>query len=343
MGIASSPTSCLPVRHQPSRVLRIVLPLPILLVWIGALVFVPHAALGQRFREAPMFAGKMIADPPSQGQPWTAPATKLPRFLVTATEILFEQGVADPRGCEYHEVEIGDDMIMKVHGFVLPERAELAGRFVVCWDGLVYPALTVAPGRSRPRHERPGRRVQEKPREPKEGSGELELSWDTADEGPRDRSTAGVDSRSPIKLCLLLRLGRADPGGNSLRRGNGLDPGGRWSRLLQVRRQLPDPGDRLGGLCLPAAHRCSCAGRRRDRARHRRRLARFRDLASAKADEMGFPRSNRQNRGGAGLAPGFTSSPSSTSCSVIRSGVPRCPRARRLPREGATPRPGSRP
>ena len=39
----------------------------------------------------------MIPEPPSQGQPWTAPATKLPKFLVSATEILFEQGVADPR------------------------------------------------------------------------------------------------------------------------------------------------------------------------------------------------------------------------------------------------------
>ena len=56
---------------------------------------------------APRFEGKMIPEPPSQGQPWTVPATTLPRFLVTATGILFEQGVADPRGCEYRQVEIG--------------------------------------------------------------------------------------------------------------------------------------------------------------------------------------------------------------------------------------------
>ena len=85
----------------------------------------------------------MIPEPPSQGQPWTAPATKLPKFLVTATDILFEQGVADPRGCEYRKVEIGNGSVVKVRGFVLPERADVPGRFVVCWDGLVYPALTV--------------------------------------------------------------------------------------------------------------------------------------------------------------------------------------------------------
>ena len=32
---------------------------------------------------------------------------------------------------------------MKAHGFVLPERADTPGRFVVCWDGQVYPAMTV--------------------------------------------------------------------------------------------------------------------------------------------------------------------------------------------------------
>ena len=51
--------------------------------------------------------------------------------------------MADPRGCEYRQVEIGNGSIVKARGFVLPERADAPGRFVVCWDGLVYPALTV--------------------------------------------------------------------------------------------------------------------------------------------------------------------------------------------------------
>ncbi len=36
-----------------------------------------------------------------------------------------------------------------------------------------------------------------------------------------------------------------------------------------------------------------------------RRLARFRDLATAKAEAMGFPRGNQQFPGGAGPAPRF--------------------------------------
>ena len=51
--------------------------------------------------------------------------------------------MADPRGCEYREVEVGDGAIIKTRGFVLPERAGEAGRFVVSWDGVVYPALSV--------------------------------------------------------------------------------------------------------------------------------------------------------------------------------------------------------
>ena len=110
---------------------------------IGFVLFC-HLLLGaDPYRKVPRFEGKVIPEPPSQGQPWLAPATKLPKFLVTATGLLFEQGVADPRGCEYRQVEIDDGSIRRARGFVLPERADVPGRFVVCWDGLVYPALTV--------------------------------------------------------------------------------------------------------------------------------------------------------------------------------------------------------
>ncbi len=47
--------------------------------------------------------------------------------------------MADPRGCEYREVEVGDTWIVKTRGFVLPERAGETGRFVITWDGAIYP------------------------------------------------------------------------------------------------------------------------------------------------------------------------------------------------------------
>ncbi len=130
------------------------------------LALVVLAGLGAApYRPAPKFEGNSIPDPPRQKEPWTPPQTKLPRFLVSATAALFEQGMADPRGCEYREVEMGDGTIVKTRGFVLPERAGEAGRFVVSWDGVVYPALSVgAPGRSRQGRPHAGRVHETRPR-----------------------------------------------------------------------------------------------------------------------------------------------------------------------------------
>ena len=95
-------------------------------------------------QQAPKFTGKTIPDPPSQGFPWTPPATKLLRALVNATASLFELGAADPRGCDYREVEVDEwRVVTKARGFVMPERPGVAGRFVVGWDGVVRPALSV--------------------------------------------------------------------------------------------------------------------------------------------------------------------------------------------------------
>ncbi len=58
-------------------------------------------------RPAPRFEGSRIPDPPGHDQPWTPPETRLPKFLVTATATLFDQGLADPRGCEYRAIEVG--------------------------------------------------------------------------------------------------------------------------------------------------------------------------------------------------------------------------------------------
>ena len=85
----------------------------------------------------------MIPEPPSQGQPWTAArdeAAEVPRHR-DGHPLRARRG--RPAGVRYRQVEIGDGSIVKAHGFVLPERADAPGRFVVCWDGLVYPALSV--------------------------------------------------------------------------------------------------------------------------------------------------------------------------------------------------------
>jgi hypothetical protein len=91
---------------------------------------------------------RTIPKPPGEGAPWKSTATKLPLSLVEATALLFESGVADPRGCDYREVEIeerGFDGMerSKARGFVLPEQAREGG-------------LLGRPGTSRARRRREG-------------------------------------------------------------------------------------------------------------------------------------------------------------------------------------------
>ncbi len=80
---------------------------------------------------------------PEQMHPWTAPATVLPAAMVSAATELFDDGMADPRGCEYREIEIAKrkDFALKTHGWVLPGPD--GQRYAVGWNGLVYPVASV--------------------------------------------------------------------------------------------------------------------------------------------------------------------------------------------------------
>src|ERR1035438_3559311 len=99
-------------------------------------------------KATPPFHGTNLPSPPKQNSAWNAPATSLPSNYLSATTTLFEQGLADPRGCEYREIEVGtgsvwqgDGGVVRTHGWVLPETN--SGNFAVCWNGLVYPVVSV--------------------------------------------------------------------------------------------------------------------------------------------------------------------------------------------------------
>jgi hypothetical protein len=170
-----------------------------------------NATAAQQYRSAPKFEGNMIPEPPSQGQPWTAPETKLPKFLVTATAMLFEQGVADSRACEYRMVEIGAGSVVKVRGFVLPERADAPGRFAVCWDGQVYPAVSVGDPVDLGKDMSDLVTSMKRTRENEKSKPYRDAAnFGFPGEGRNFFGGAGVDDHSPIKVCMLLRIGRAD-------------------------------------------------------------------------------------------------------------------------------------
>jgi hypothetical protein len=112
------------------------------------------------------FDGTGIPAPPFQEAAWET-RTKLSEKLVSATRLLFEQGMADPRGCEYREVDVavgsvwGGESTVSTHGWLLPAGSGPAvrvgasaspstqpstfpgQRYVICWNGLVYPALRI--------------------------------------------------------------------------------------------------------------------------------------------------------------------------------------------------------
>lgn len=182
------------------------------------LPLIASACLGaQGPGKAVKFTGKSIPDPPRQKEPWTPPQTKLPPFLVTATAALFEQGMADPRGCEYRDVGIVEGWTFKTRAFVLPERPGDTGRFAVSWDGVVEPVSSVGPAADLGADVRAladaMRRAREneaagKPRGLGLPAGFAKPYWRGGWFGPM--APPGNDVPSALKLCILLRLGRAD-------------------------------------------------------------------------------------------------------------------------------------
>lgn len=60
------------------------------------------------------------------------PATKLPRSFVEATAALFKSDVADPRGCDYRQIQVEEfgfdgQCARKDRGFVVPQRPGVLG------------------------------------------------------------------------------------------------------------------------------------------------------------------------------------------------------------------------
>src|ERR1035438_2364281 len=65
--------------------------------------------------------------PPQQQAKWDSDTNLISSEFVSATKTLLEQGLADPRGCDYREIEIrvgevwrGDGGKIKTYGWLLP-------------------------------------------------------------------------------------------------------------------------------------------------------------------------------------------------------------------------------
>ena len=74
-----------------------------------------------------LFTGTDIPAPPQQNKPWSPPASKFSAKWVSACQELVRNGFADPRGCEYREVELtcssslqGGNYLVTTHAWVIP-------------------------------------------------------------------------------------------------------------------------------------------------------------------------------------------------------------------------------
>ncbi|WP_392408624.1 hypothetical protein [Chlorogloeopsis fritschii] len=156
-----------------------------------------------KFCPSLLFTGESIPTPPQQFTPFDIPSTKLPSAFVTAAMKLFEQGLADPRGCQYQEIEVGtgscwtgDAGVVKVRGWVLPTPRKDKQHFAICWNGLVYPVVSVGATAN----------VQEdvlKAIQQEFGA----RCIDGFDFARSEWFSIFERLRLPIKVCLLLRLG----------------------------------------------------------------------------------------------------------------------------------------
>ena len=150
-------------------------------------------------KASPVFAGEALPLPPEQHSAWSARNTNLPANYLTATAVLFEQGLADPRDCKYQEIEVGtgsvwsgDGWVIKTHGWVLPGHRE--PQFAVCWNGLVYATVSV------------GTNVDLIADVMKATTNGF-VSWQSA---MSEGTTLSPSALQGVKGCLLLRLGETD-------------------------------------------------------------------------------------------------------------------------------------
>jgi hypothetical protein len=174
------------------------------------------AASGQTNHRPPNFPALEVPLPPQQRIAWNPPAEarRLPPNFVTATISLFAHGLADPRGCEYREIQMtlgnvwGGTGVITTHGWVIP--GGVGGQhFAVGWNGLVYPVLSV--GKVVDLHQDILAAI--------EADDKARAKWAKEQPGlpfyrfrsawPEDYSLAHL-SLLPLKSSLLLRLGEVE-------------------------------------------------------------------------------------------------------------------------------------
>ena len=227
-----------------------------LLCIILALAFVGRLGAAAKRLETPksgaLMMGTTLATPPKQGQPWKPPASKLPENWASAVQEILKHGIADPRGCEYREVELtcgsstwSGTGLVTTHAWVIPRgptEKEGAQRLAVTWDGLVYPLAKIGSAADLKRDVEAmlaaddawwKGTVQEYEKKTKEDPKRAIAYWPHRwDHALPESSLVSYESLLPLKSCIMCILGDgelAERLWNAWRRGTEMDGGRRVS------------------------------------------------------------------------------------------------------------------
>ena len=155
-----------------------------------------------------------MPEPPKQHALWNAKPGSVPQKWTDAAGKLFDLGFADPRGCEYREIEVvaaepwaGGGGIGKTHGWVLPKPEGQTQDYAVMWNGLVYPVVTVG---------QPADFRADVKAAATDDAAAIGRGWDVgpafAEFSGREENggTLSPTSRYEFRSALLLRLGEAE-------------------------------------------------------------------------------------------------------------------------------------
>jgi hypothetical protein len=168
----------------------------------------------------PQHTDALIPVPPEQNAPWSATEGS-PPALVTAAITLYDQGLPDPRGCDYREVSVyltrpasEDLQLVKTHAWLLPATSTDQRRFAICWNGLIYPVSSVGDSAS-PTVDITNDISTDAARQT--AASHVYVSQAdyvrSADYNLGEPGSVSQDTLLPLKACFLLRLGQGDLAG----------------------------------------------------------------------------------------------------------------------------------
>jgi hypothetical protein len=150
--------------------------------------------------------------PPRQSQPWTPTTTNLPSNLKTAVDFVFQTGMADPRDCDYREIEIlvgtrtqTAGVVVKTRGWMLPAPGNAATNYGIGWNGQIYPLKSIGKPANAEDDARSTVRVMTEIMTKNKGIGSIGSQVCTSED-----YSVGTRWLTPMKAAMLLRFAPAD-------------------------------------------------------------------------------------------------------------------------------------